>query len=320
VAFLLLKFIRVIMHITLAPMEGVLDHLMRDMLTQIGGYDLCVTEFIRIVDAKLPERVFYRFCPELHQGGFTPSGTPVKIQLLGNHPQYLAENAQLAVELGSHGIDINFGCPAKTVNKSRGGAVLLQYPEELYAIINAVREAVPSSIAVTAKMRLGFADTELAIENADAIYQAGATELAIHARTKSDGYRPPAYWPWIAKIKQHVPIPIIANGEIWSAADAQLCQSQSTCDNLMLGRGAIALPNLANCIKHNAQPMPWAEMLALLIRYSAYEIEGVKGCYYPNRIKQWFTYLKRQYPQAQDMFTQIRRLNNADEIVKTLAQ
>ena len=65
------------MHITLAPMEGVLDHLMRDMLTQIGGYDLCVTEFIRIVDAKLPERVFYRFCPELHQGGFTPSGTPV---------------------------------------------------------------------------------------------------------------------------------------------------------------------------------------------------------------------------------------------------
>ena len=308
------------MHITLAPMEGVLDHLMRDMLTQIGGYDLCVTEFIRIVDAKLPERVFYRFCPELHQGGFTPSGTPVKIQLLGNHPQYLAENALLAVELGSHGIDINFGCPAKTVNKSRGGAVLLQYPEELYAIINAVREAVPSSIAVTAKMRLGFADTELAIENADAIYQAGATELAIHARTKSDGYRPPAYWPWIAKIKQHVPIPIIANGEIWSAADAQLCQSQSTCDNLMLGRGAIALPNLANCIKHNAQPMPWAEMLALLIRYSAYEIEGVKGCYYPNRIKQWFTYLKRQYPQAQDMFTQIRRLNNADEIVKTLAQ
>jgi tRNA-dihydrouridine synthase C len=308
------------MHITLAPMEGVLDHLMRDMLTQIGGYDLCVTEFIRIVDAKLPERVFYRFCPELHNNGYTSNGTPVKIQLLGNHPQFLAENAQLAVELGSHGIDINFGCPAKTVNKSRGGAVLLQYPEELYAIIKAVRDAVPQEIAVTAKMRLGFADTELAIENADAIYQAGATELAIHARTKSDGYRPPAYWPWIAKIKQHVPIPIIANGEIWSAADAQLCQSQSNCDNLMLGRGAIALPNLANCIKHNAEPMQWEQMLALLIRYSAYEIKGVKGCYYPNRIKQWFTYLKRQYPQAQDMFAQIRRLNNADEIVKSLSQ
>ena len=108
--------------------------------------------------------------------------------------------------------------------------------------------------------------------------------------------------------------------KIWTAADAQLCQNQSQCNNLMLGRGAIALPNLANCIKHNAQPMPWEDMLDLLIQYSAYEIKGVKGCYYPNRIKQWFTYLKRQYPQANEMFAQIRRLNNASEIVDTLSQ
>ena len=122
------------MHITLAPMEGVVDHLMRDMLTQIGGYDLCVTEFVRVVDAKLPPRVFYRLCPELHHGGVTPSGVPVKVQLLGQHPQWMAENAVTAVELGSHGVDINFGCPAKTVNKSQGGAVLLQYPDKLYDI------------------------------------------------------------------------------------------------------------------------------------------------------------------------------------------
>ncbi len=306
------------MHITLAPMEGVVDHLMRDMLTQIGGFDLCVTEFIRVVEAALPERVFYRYCPELHQGGLTPSGVPVKIQLLGQHPQWMAENAHRAVELGSHGVDLNFGCPAKTVNKSRGGAVLLQFPETLHAIVKAVREAVPEQHPVTAKIRLGFEDTSLALENADAIYQAGASSLAVHARTKADGYRPPAYWPWIAKIKAQVDMPIVANGEIWSASDAQLCQAQSHCDHLMLGRGALALPNLAKCIKDGDPELTWEACKALLVQYSGYEIYGDKGRYYPNRIKQWFTYLKRQYPEAQTMFEQIRRLKDANEIVAAL--
>ena len=108
----------------LAPMEGVVDHLMRDMLTRVGGYDQCVTEFVRVVDQKLPKKTFYRLCPELHHGGKTPSGVPVRVQLLGQHPQWLAENAETAIELGSPGVDLNFGCPAKTVNKSKGGAVL----------------------------------------------------------------------------------------------------------------------------------------------------------------------------------------------------
>ena len=126
------------MHITLAPMEGVVDHLMRDMLTQVGGFDLCVTEFFRIVDQLMPKRVFYRLCPELHHQGFTPSGVPVKVQLLGQQADWLAENAFRAVELGSHGVDLNFGCPAKTVNKSKGGAVLLREPETIYKIVSAV--------------------------------------------------------------------------------------------------------------------------------------------------------------------------------------
>lgn len=306
------------MHITLAPMEGVVDHLMRDMLTQVGGFDLCVTEFVRVVQTKLPKKVFYRLCPELHHGGLTPAGVPVKVQLLGQHPEWMAENALTAIELGSHGIDINFGCPAKTVNKSQGGAVLLQYPDMLYKIVKAVRDAVPIEHAVTAKIRLGFNDTSLALENADAIYQAGASSLAIHARTKRDGYRPPAYWPWIAKIKATVDMPLVANGEIWSAADATLCQEQSQCTNLMLGRGALALPNLAKSIKINEAPMSWEALKLLLIHYSGYEIYGDKGRYYPNRIKQWLSYLKIQYPEAESLFIQIRKLNNAKDIVDVL--
>ena len=306
------------MKIVLAPMEGVVDHLMRDMLTRVGGFDLCITEFVRVVEQLLPERTFFRLCPELRHDSKTPSGIPVRVQLLGQHPEWLAENAVRAVELGSPGVDLNFGCPAKTVNKSKGGAVLLKEPDTLYRIIKAVRDAVPSNQPVSAKIRLGFEDKSLALENADAITQAGADLLTIHARTKVDGYKPPAYWEWIAKIKEVTNIPIIANGEIWSAEEARLCQQRSGCQDIMLGRGALSLPNLANTIKRGHKPMTWTETKELLVSYSGYEIYSDKGKYYPNRIKQWFNYLKRQYPEAEEMFIELRKLRNADDIVKML--
>jgi len=305
-------------HITLAPMEGVVDHLMRDMLTQVGGFDLCVTEFVRVVDQLMPKRVFHRICPELNNQGFTPNGVPVKVQLLGQHADWLAENAFRAVELGSHGVDLNFGCPAKTVNKSKGGAILLREPETIYKIVNAVRQAVPKEHTVSAKMRLGFDDTSLAIANAQAISDAGANSLVIHARTKVDGYKPPAYWDWIAKIKQDVDIPIVANGEIWNEQDAVNCQQQSDCDNIMLGRGALAMPNLAQVIKNTEQHMLWEHVKALLVLYSGYELFGDKGKYYPNRVKQWLGYLSRQYPEAKALFMRIRALKSADEILQQI--
>lgn len=308
------------MHIALAPMEGVVDHLMRDMLTRVGGFDLCVTEFIRVVDQLLPPRVFYRLCPELHTGGKTLAGVPVRVQLLGQDPSCLADNAARAVELGSPGIDLNFGCPAKTVNKSKGGAVLLKETDSLYNIVHAVRQAVPPTQPVTAKMRLGFEDKSLAIDNALALEAAGASLITIHARTKLEGYNPPAYWDWIARIKQHVKIPLVANGEIWSAEDAVLCQQQSQCQAIMLGRGALSLPNLAAVIKQQGTPMSWEEVRQLLTRYSGYEIYGDKGKYYPNRIKQWLGYLKRQYVEADALFDRIRAMQSSEQIVEALQQ
>ena len=308
------------MRVYLAPMEGVVDHLMRDMLTRVGGFDLCVTEFVRVVDQKLPHKTFYRLCPELHNDCKTPSGVPVKIQLLGQHPEWLAENAMTAVELGSPGVDLNFGCPAKTVNKSKGGAVLLQHTQQLHDIVYAVRQAVPAHLPVTAKIRLGYEDKSLAIDNAVAIDEAGASELVVHARTKTEGYRPPAYWDWIKKIKAVTRLPVIANGEIWNHDDAVRCMQASGCDDLMIGRGALAMPNLARHIRGEEAPMAWQDLSQLLIDYSGYEIFGDKGRYYPNRIKQWCGYLKRQYPQAETLFSNIRRLQKADEIVNVLRQ
>lgn len=303
------------MQIILAPMEGVVDHLMRDMLTRIGGFDLCITEFVRVIDQRLPRRVFRRISPELEQDGKTAAGVPVRVQLLGQEPHWLAENAVRAVEMGSPGIDLNFGCPAKTVNKSRGGAVLLKDTERLYQIVKAVRMAVPAGQPVSVKIRLGYENTALTLDNASAIAEAGADVLTVHARTKSDGYKPPAYWPWIAQIRQRIQIPVIANGEIWTPAQAKQCQLEATTNDIMLGRGALALPNLAQCIRQQQAPMPWPEVIALLMQYSEFEVAGDKAKYYCNRIKQWFSYLKLQYPEAVVLFQQLRLLRRPDDIL-----
>src|SRR5207244_3542550 len=106
-------------------MEGVLDWVLRELLSDVGGVDRMVTEFVRVTDRLLPDHVFHKYCPELNQGGRTRSGIPVFIQLLGGQAGPLAENARRAVELGAPGIDLNFGCPAKTVNRHDGGAALL---------------------------------------------------------------------------------------------------------------------------------------------------------------------------------------------------
>lgn len=119
------------MQIALAPMEGLVDDILRDALTKVGGIDWCVTEFIRVSERLMPAHYFYKYASEFHKGAKTDAGTPLRLQLLGSDPVCLAENAAFACELGAPVLDLNFGCPAKTVNRSRGGAILLKEPELL---------------------------------------------------------------------------------------------------------------------------------------------------------------------------------------------
>lgn len=304
--------------VVLAPMEGVADALMRRLLTSLNNYDFCITEFLRIVDQLLPERCFYKVCPELEQQGYTQSGTPLRMQLLGQEPNWMAENAVRAIALGSHGVDINFGCPAKTVNKNRGGAALLKTPEDIYKIVLAVKEAVGEDVILSAKIRLGFDDASLLDEIVSAITSAKADQLTIHARTKADGYRPPAYWHFIAGIVKKYPIEIFANGEIWNLADAHRCIEESHTANLMLGRGALALPNLESVIKSNQQAMPWQHICTLLKQYSELELVGNKSFYFSSRLKQWLRYLRLQYPQAEQLFNDIKILKDKETILTLL--
>ncbi len=303
------------MRILLAPMEGLLDHVLRDILTRIGGVDLCVAEFIRITDTLLPNRSFLRVVPELAQGSRTRAGTPVRVQLLGSDPVCIAENAAKLALLKPYGIDLNFGCPAKTVNRHRGGAVLLNEPELLFDIVHAVRRAVPATIPVTAKMRLGYESGHRAMECARALADGGAGEIAIHARTKTDGYKPPAYWEQITAIRQTLAIPVIANGEIWTRDDAQRCRAISQCTDIMIGRGMVSNPALARQIRNGEQDaIGWEDVRALFPDFWQLVSAKVEARHRGGRIKQWLMYLSRSYPQAQQVFDDIRRLSRPADI------
>ena len=315
------------MKIVLAPMDGLTDTYAREILTAIGGFDLCVTEFLRVTDTLFPQRVFMRRFPELkpqdnQKISHTNSGIPVFLQLLGSDPQAMAENAAKAAALGSVGIDLNFGCPAKTVNKRDGGASLLKYPERIYHIVSAVRRAVPDSIPVTAKMRLGYEDQSLTMDNARAIEDGGAEWVTIHARTKTDGYQPPAYWEALAPVSETLNIPVIANGEIWSPDDYHLCRQRSLCDSVMLGRGAMVMPDLALQIKQDIEnitedqlqaSLNWSQVVAYLEQFYTLMSANteLKERYIAPRLKLWVKWLMPTYSQAEDIFVLLKKIKDS---------
>jgi len=306
----------------LAPMEGLLDEVLRGVLTRVPAYDCAVTEFVRVSGSLLPDRFFRRIAPELGAGSKTAAGTPVRVQLLGSDPDYLAINALRLSRLGPAAIDLNFGCPAPTVNRHRGGAVLLDEPELLYRIACSVRQALPPELALTAKMRLGVNDTGKALDCARALAGGGVAELVVHARTKADGYRPPAHWEWIGRIADVVAVPVCANGEVWTVADWARCRAVSGVEDVMLGRGAVADPFLAARIRRGEQDDPdpatraeeWGQLLDLLVEFHQHVNAKLDGRHAAGRLKQWLNFLRRTYPQAEALYQALRPLKTMAEI------
>ncbi|CAA0106369.1 tRNA-dihydrouridine(16) synthase [BD1-7 clade bacterium] len=305
--------------VMLAPMEGIIDHQMRSIFASIGGLDRCVTEFIRVVGNELPERVFRRYFPEIDNHSLTGNDVPVFAQLLGDNPEAMATNAAKLARMGAAGIDINFGCPAKTVNNNGGGSVLLQYPERLHQIVSHIRGAVPAEIPVTAKIRLGYKDKSLVFENVDAIESGGANQIAVHARTKLEGYKPPAHWHYIQEIVNRVSIPVIANGEVWNLGDVETCLRASGTDQIMLGRGLVASPELALLSKDsNAKAAQWGDICLLLIYYLRSLEQTTAEKHQPNLVKQWLVYLRERFADAFLLFEQVKRLKHPLDVENEL--
>ena len=243
-------------------------------------------------------RAFRDHVPEVANECRTPAGLPVQLQLLGGHPERLAAAAQAAVKAGARAVDLNFGCPAPTVNRHDGGAALLHHPCRIRDIVRAVRSTLPSAIPVSAKLRLGWDDPEAIHVNADHAEQGGASWITIHGRTRTQGYRPPVYWKQIGAVRARLGIPVVANGDIRTVDDLRRCQDETGCQHFMLGRGALASPALvraAGFVSGIAGASPAAaftgtpaEWLPLIRRFVAIS-RGMAGpdAYIAAKIKQW---------------------------------
>ena len=311
------------MKIILAPMEGLLDVCMRDILTKQGGFDLCMTEFLPVTTRIEPVKKFRRLCPEMDQGWRTASGTPVVLQLLGGEPEAMAANGERAVKLGAPGLDINFGCPSKLSNRRGAGAAVLKEPGRLYDIMKAVRAVVPEGVSLSAKIRLGYDNTSLLFENVAAIGEAGADFITVHARTKSDSYSSPARWEWFARIREVSKIPLVANGDINSVEDYLRCIDISGCSDVMLGRGAVSSPSLAGEIKaalagENPKKLAWAEVHSLLTAMAEARRDTHDDGRIAMRVKQWLVYLKKEYEEAGRCFQDVSRINEYSAMLPLL--
>jgi tRNA-dihydrouridine synthase B len=220
----------------LAPMAGVTDTVFRRFIRNLGGCGLIMTEFtsadgvLRAKDKKAKR--YLHFYEDEH---------PISAQLFGSDPQVMAEAARIVEDLGFDLVDLNLGCPAKKVVKCNGGSGLLRDLPRIRGIFEAVRAAV--KIPFTVKFRAGWNDEEIVcVELAKIAEDCGLCAVALHARTREQGYSGTARWEWIAAVKDAVKIPVIGNGDIRTPEDACAMIAATGCDAVMIGRTAPANP------------------------------------------------------------------------------
>lgn len=277
--------------VILAPMEDVTDRAFRQLCKHHGA-DIVYTEFI---SAEALRRGVEKTIRKLTVDAVE---RPFAIQIFGSTVDSMVDAAVIAEQYGPDYLDINFGCPTKKVAGKGAGAALLREPEKMAHIAEAVVRAV--TLPVTAKTRIGWDLESINIlDILPRLEDAGIQALALHGRTRSQMYKGRADWSWIRTVKEHARIPIIANGDVWSAEDAVAMFSETGADGVMIGRGSIGNPFIFERAKQlikTGKPMPlpdFRERIDAAIEHLRLSVQFKGGKYGTLEMRRHYaTYLK----------------------------
>src|SRR5712691_11278892 len=302
----------------LAPMAGVTDTVFRRFIKNLGGCGLIMTEFtsadglFRCRESK--RKRYLHFYDDEH---------PISAQLFGSDAEVLAGAAKIVEELGFDLVDLNLGCPAKRVVKCNGGSGLLRDLPHIRVIFEKVRAAV--KIPFTVKFRAGWDEKQIVcVELAKLAENCGLQAVALHARTREQGYSGNARWEWIAAVKAAVKIPVIGNGDIRSPEDAATMVAQTGCNAVMIGRMAPANPWIFRQIEQYQQSGRYnepthADRYAMIHTYFRMLLEedmpGAEG-----KMKQFASWFTHGVPNGSALRQAVHHAKSGREILENVEQ
>ncbi len=303
-------------NLVLAPMAGVTDSPFRRLIKELGGVGLIVTEFVSVEGLTRGSLKIHRMLR------FLPEERPISIQIFGYDAERMRQAAEVVEEAGADIIDINCGCPAKRVVRGGGGSSLLRDLPQLEKILRGIRRSV--SIPMTVKIRTGWNEDMInCVEVAKLIEDCGGQMVAIHGRTKEQGYKGWANWDRIAEVKNHVSIPVVGSGDVVTPQQAISRLNETGVDGVMIGRGAIANPFIfreAQALQEGRPvPVPTLdEKYAVVLRYYELIRDEMPDKAIPGKLKQLCNYFTKGLPGGAEFRQSLLRSSSVPELLERL--
>jgi tRNA-dihydrouridine synthase B len=293
-----------------SPLSGVTDLVFRRLVRRYAPDSMMYTEMVNATGLHYVKQL-----PKIME--IDLEERPISIQLFDCRPDFLAEAAQKAVDEGADTVDINMGCPVNKITKNGGGSSLLRQPELAGEIVRSVVKAV--NVPVTVKTRIGWSESEInAVEFAQRMQDAGAQMLTLHGRTRAQGYNGSARWEWIAKVKEALSIPVIANGDIFSVEAAIRCLEMTGADGVMCSRGTLGYPFLVGEVDYflktgelRQSPTPIERLQCARDHLQMlWEYKGDRGIRQARKHMTWYA---KGFPDAADLRGKLAVIENLEQ-------